>query len=112
MQMMPASSCNQRLTDVSGVDTWSVDMGPLPAAPGSLPPCASFFIQHLRAGVYRPRRRHRHAELFAELDDSADDRLELHRTAGFEVLQHRLFVCAALLGARHSLIDRDRQLDA
>ena len=48
----------------------------------------------------------------AELDDRPDDRLELHRPAGLEILQHRRLVRADFFGARHPLIDRDRQLDA
>ena len=41
-------------------------------------------VQQLRARVHGPRRRHRHAEPLAQLDDRADDRLELHRPAGLE----------------------------
>ena len=48
----------------------------------------------------------------AELDDRADDRFELHRPARLEILQHRRLVRADFFGARHPLVDRDRQLDA
>ena len=73
---------------------------------------AALLVQHFRARVHGPRRRHRHAQPVAELDDRADDRLELHRPARFEILQHRRLVRADFFGARHPLIDRDRQLDA
>ena len=73
---------------------------------------ASMFIQQFRAGVDRARGRHRHAQPLAQFHDRADDGFELHRPAGFEILQHRRLVRADFFGAGHSLVDRDRQLDA
>jgi len=51
------------------------------------------------AGISTPNAR-------AQFDDGPNDGLELHRTAGLEILQHRRLVLADLLGARHALIDR------
>ncbi len=53
----------------------------------------------------------RHAEAIAELDDGADDRVELHRTPRFVVLQHRRLVRPDLFRASHALLNGDRELD-
>ena len=40
--------------------------------------CSRCSSSSLRARIHRARRRHRHAEPLAQLDDGADDRFELH----------------------------------
>jgi hypothetical protein len=71
-----------------------------------------FPIRQLCARIDGTRRRHWHAEPISQLDDGADDRFELQRAAGLEILQHRRLVRADLFRPGHPLIDRDRHFDA
>src|SRR4051794_28787817 len=108
MQMIPATSWTTRFTGVIGVASavaiWN------PSLPG--PECAApLFVEHLCARIDGARRRHRDADTFAEFYGGADDRLQLQRPSGFEILQHRRLVRTNFFCAGHPLLDRDRQLD-
>src|SRR6185503_17016611 len=92
-----APSWNQRLLSMSASDRSRA----LPS-----------FIQQFHARIHRARRRHRHPEPLAQLDDRAHNRFDFHGPARLEILQHRRLVRPGLLAAGHSLIDRDRQRDA
>ncbi len=73
--------------------------------------CGRFF-EEFCAGVDGARVRHGHAQPLADFDHRAHYGFELHRPAGFEVLQHGRLVLADFRRASHPLIDRDGKLDA
>src|SRR5205807_1190033 len=68
-------------------------------------------VQQLDAGVERPQVRDRHGQAIGELDDGPDERIDLERSSGLEVLQHRRLMGAHPRGAADSPVDADRDFD-